>query len=236
MDGANQRFMHGKERWLADHLVVYIYSVVRGAGGANPFNQGLGSVDTELPVHDFDLRKIGAIQTEAGTDAKEYALRVIDEVDNLSGGRVSTRDIGSRTQPIRAYFLPWGGSRTYCGKLGTNAEYFITPTLNGCTFAFRGYGPNPSVAHSNITNVATQQADQAAMDADLRTKFGGVMPSHTVIKAAYKRAPIGGEDYRSTVIGFREGNDWHFFYQNYKTELVHGKLENTAIGLCIPIT
>jgi hypothetical protein len=234
MDGANQRFMHGKAQWLADHLIVYNAS--RATGGANPFNQGLGTVDTELPVHDFDLRKIGGILTEAGGKAKEYELRLLTESDNKSNGTVKLRNVTGRTHAIRAYFLPWGGGRTYSGKLGTNADYFFTPTLNGCSFAYRGHGPNPSVAHSNFSNPLTQMADQNAMNADLLNKCGGAMPAHMLIKADYKRPPVGDEDYRSTVIGIRDGNSWHFYYQNYKAEsLGGGKVTKTGIGLCIPI-
>lgn len=234
MDGANQRFMEGKERWLANHLIVYNAS--RATGGANPFNQNLGTVDTELPVQEFDLRKIGSMQTEAGGSAKEYELRLLRETDNKPDGSAGTRKVTGSTHAIRAYFLPWGGGRTYCGKLGINAEYFFTPTLNGCTFGWRGHGPSPSVAHSNFANPVTQQADQNAMDADMTTKFGGSLPAHMLVKTDYKRAPIGLEDYRSTVVGIRAGNTWHFYYQNYKAEsLGGGKVTKTGIGLCIPI-
>jgi hypothetical protein len=229
VDGANERFKQGKATWLANHLIVY--NVDRSSGGANPFNQGLGTVDAELPVQDFDLRKIGSMMTEAGGSAKEYELRKLDEVDGAG-----IRKITSRTHAIRAYFLPWGGMRTYTGKLGINAEFFFTPTLNGCTFAHRGNGPSPSVAHSNFSNPLTQMADQNAMDGDLQTKFGGAMPPHMLVKTDYKRIPVGLEDYRSTVVGIRNGNTWNFYYQNYKAEsLGGGKVTKTGLGLCTPI-
>ena len=228
MDGANQRFIQGKANWLANHLIVY--NVSRATGGANPFNQGLGTVDTELPVQEFDLRKIGSMMTETGGSAKEYELRGLTEVDR------GTRTVSSRTHAIRAYFLPWGGMRTYTGKLGINADFFFTPTLNGCTFAYRGNGPAPSVAHSNFSNALTQLADQNAMDGDLLTKFGGAMPPHMLLKTDYKRAPVGLEDYRSTVVGIRNGNSWNFYYQNYKAESLGGnKVTKTGLGLCTPI-
>jgi hypothetical protein len=73
MDGANRRFMANPTQWLANHLTLYNV----GRGAANPFGQQQGTVGAELPVHDFDLRKIGKIVTEAGTEAKEYELRAL---------------------------------------------------------------------------------------------------------------------------------------------------------------
>jgi hypothetical protein len=136
------------------------------------------------------------------------------------------------THAIRAYFLPWGTKSTYCGRLGTAAKYFFTPTLNGCTFAHSGAGPNPSVAHSNFVDPLTTIADQAAMNADLTAKFGGQAPPNTLVRATYKRARTGDEDYRATVIGIRTGNTWDFYYQNYKYESLGGnRQKHTGLGM-----
>ena len=227
MDGANQRFMHGKTTWLANHLIVY--NVARGTSG-NPFGDTAVTAHTELPTHDFDLRKIGNIHTEGGAAAKEYELRGMTDVNPNQ-----TRKIGRSTHAISAYFLPWGPGKTWCGRLGVNADYFFTPTLNGCTFVWEGAGPTPSVGHSNFVNPLTQQVDQGLMNGDIVTKFGA-LPANTLVKADYKRAAIGEEDYRSTVIGIRTGNMWRFYYQNYMTEsLGGGKMTNTGLGLCTAI-
>jgi hypothetical protein len=232
MDGANERFMHGKTTWLASHLIVY--NVSRGTTG-NPFGDTAVTANTELPVHEFDLRKIGDIQTETGGKAKEYELRGLTDVNPNQ-----TRTVTKRTHAINAYFLPWGPGKTWVGKLGTKAGYFFTPTLNGCTFVWQGVsatnpGPAPSVGHSNFVNALSQKVDQGVMDNDITNKFGG-MPPNTLVKATYKRDPVGNEDYRSTVIGIRTGNAWHFYYQNYMTDSPGGgKINNTSIGLCIPI-
>jgi hypothetical protein len=227
MNGANKRFMAGKHTWLRNHLIIY--NVRRGT--ANPYNQTLSTVGTELPVKEFDLRKVGGIQMENGSAGKEYELYGLDDLR-----KGSEPSVGTFTKPVRAYFLPWGSGKTYRGKLGSNADYFFTPTLNGCTFAHDGAGPNPGVAHSNFVNPVTTQADQGAMDADLTNVFGGAMPNRTLIKTNYKRAPTGEEDYRATVIGIRVGNAWRFYYQNYKAEsLGTGKMTYTGLDLCIPI-
>lgn len=221
MHGANQRFMNGKTVWLANHLIVYnVFS-----GSANPFNQGLGTVGTTLPIHQFDLVKIGAIHMENGGQAKEYDLRALNQ-----------RNIGRYTRPINAYFLPWGSGKSYCGRLGINADYFFTPTLNGCTFVYSDNGPNPSVAHSNFVDPLTTLTDQNAITNSLTAAFGGPPPANRLIKTDYKRAPIGGEDYRATVIGIRTGNSWRFYYQNYQAEsLGGGTMTNTGLDLCVEI-
>lgn len=232
MDGANKRFMNGRSRWLAGHLIVY--NVARSTSG-NPFGDPVVTANTELPVHDFDLRKIGSMITEAGANAKQYELRGLTDVNPNT-----TRKIHKNTHAIRAYFLPWGGGQTWCGRLGNNADYFFTPTLNGCTFAWRGTnantpGPTPSVAHSNYVNPNTQQADQTQMNVDVILKLGGA-PSQRLIKTDYKRPPIGGEDYRSTIVGIREGNSWRFYYQNYMVQSMGGGvLTNTGIDMCVQI-
>ena len=230
MDGANQRFMNGKTQWLATHLIVY--NVGRASGGANPFGQGLGTVGATLPIQQFDLRKIGSIQMEAGGRGKEYELRQLTETNP----NAPARKVGRNTHAIDAYFLPWGSNKTYCGQLGLGADYFFTPTLNGCTFVYSDNGPNPSVAHSNFVDSTTLLADQGTMNTDLNTKFGGAAPASRLVKTDYKRAPIAMEDYRATVIGIRTGNSWRFYYQNYKVEsLGGGKLTNTGLALCVEI-
>ncbi|GAC1338645.1 MAG: hypothetical protein NVSMB18_05410 [Acetobacteraceae bacterium] len=60
MDGANARFIAGKAAWLADHLILYAVSQT-GTGSDNPWVEAHGTVNTVLPIHQFDLRKLGSI-------------------------------------------------------------------------------------------------------------------------------------------------------------------------------
>lgn len=227
MDGANARFMAGKTAWLQRHLIVYN---VFKTGDSNPFEQGLGTANTELDVQEFDLRKIGGIHMNGG-QGKEYELRWIDEW--VGRGRdAKAREKGSNTHPIRAYFLPWGSNRSFVGKLGNAADFFFTPTLNGCTFAYSDNGAAPSVGHANFRNPATDLADQNAVNIDLIQKFGA-MPPNRLIKTDYKRQPIGTEDYRATVIGIRSGGGWRFYYQNYMADKpIDGPLTRTGLDMC----
>jgi hypothetical protein len=228
MNGANQRFMAGKTNWLASHLIVYSVTQA-GSDTRNPFRQALGSVNTTLPIHQFDLRKIGDIINNGGA-AKAYELRELNEqVGNTA------RNVTGSTHPINAYFLPWGDGSTFSGQLGINAEYFFTPTLNGCTFAHEGNGPNVSVAHANFVG-GNQLTDQNAINNDLAQKFGHA-PATTLIKTNYKPAVYaqGAMDYRAMVIGVRTGNNWSFYYQNYHVGLNNNKMVYTGVGLCTQI-
>lgn len=230
MDGANQRFMTKKAAWLTDHLILY--AVAKGTTSCNPYSQGLGTVDAELDTYEFDLRKVGQI-INAGGNGKMYELQGMGE--SIGTGRNhQVRKTSFFTHPIKAYFLPWGTGMTFCGKLGNDADYFFTPTVNGCTFAYDGAAANPSVAHSNFVN--NQLIDQAAIDNDLLAKFGHA-PARTLIKATYKQAPVPNvaDDYRATVVGIRTANGWSFYYQNYSVLLQPGRLVHTGINLCVPI-
>jgi hypothetical protein len=230
MDGANQRFMNGRSAWLADHLILYQVTQ-SGAWGNNPYNQATGTIATTLPIYRFDLRKLGGIINN-GAAAKAYELHALDDLPSQQ----TTRTTGMLTHPIDAYFLPWAGNTTFRGQLGNGARFFFTPTLNGCTFAYEGVGPNVSVAHSNFVG-ANQLADQNAMDNDLAAVFGHA-PAHTLIKTTYKPAVFaaGAADYRAMVIGIRTGNTWNFYYQNYYVSLNPGAaVTQTGVGLCTAI-
>ena len=225
MNGANKSFMKSPTDWLASNLIVYNVSQA-GHGSDNPFGQQLGTIGTELPTEDFDLRKLGSI-VNAGGKAKEYDLKQLDEAVNKKG---KARKVSDNTHVIKAYFLPWGPGQTYSGKLGANASYFFTPTLNGCTFAYSGSASAPSVAHSNFVDANTI-TDQNAIDTDLAAKFGGAAPATTYVKTDYKR---GGPkmDYRAMVVGVREGTDWSFYVQEYSVDLHKGGLVREGVNLC----
>ncbi len=210
MDGANKRFMHGKEQWLQNHLILY--NVANAA--ANPWMDPLVPANPalELPVYDFDLRKLPDIQDSTGAVMKAYALTALTHLGDA-------RAVGALTHALRAYFLPWGTNQTYRGRLGANADFFFTPTLNGCTFAADGAGATPMVAHSNHVNVAAQTVNQAQINADLAGIYGAGGPGRIIHRNAYKAHAVGTEDYRVTIIGIRGAAGWRFYYQRYQTDI-----------------
>ena len=50
---------------------------------------------------------------------------------------------------VRAYYLPWRSNAATTMQLGNAADYFLTSTLTGCTFAVYGTRLMPTVTHAN---------------------------------------------------------------------------------------
>jgi hypothetical protein len=238
MQGANQDFMKNKAAWLQDNIVFYN---VGHAALANPLAQtaDTGGAAGELPIAAFDLRPIPSVKDAANKKYKAYAFHQMPDLTGSSKNKA--RKVGGFTHALNAYFLAWGSGKTYEGLLGTNADYFFTPTVNGCSFAASSNAMNPRVAHSNHANLATQLIDQGRIDADLNNIFGVAGPDLALRKADYKGPPVGTSDYLATIIGFRTATGWEFYYQRYSQDVVHkpgigSVFENVVLNPCNQIT
>lgn len=235
MHGANSDFMKKKAAWLQKNIIFYKVNM----GAANPMGQTANTAGAggELPIASLDLRPIPSVKNTANKDVKAHELYMMDELVGNSTARV----VGKNTHTINAYFLAWGSQKTYEGTLGTNADYFFTPTVNGCSFAASSGGMSPRVAHSNHANLATQLIDQTHIDADLNTIFGLAGPDLALRKADYKGPPVGTSDYMATIIGFRTPAGWQFYYQRYRQDTVHkpgigSVFESVVLNACTQIT
>lgn len=217
MDGANAQLISKKAAWLKDNMIFYN---VGHAALANPLNQALVAAGTGgvLPIAAFDLRKIPSVKDGVNKTYKAFALHQL--ADNTGANKDVARTVGKHTHAINAYFLAWGSNKTYEGQLGNGADFFFTPTVNGCSFAATT-GATPRVVHSNHANLATQKIDQGLIDADLGAIFGVGGPDVTLKKANYKGAAVGTADYMATIIGIRTHTGWTFYYQRYLQDLVH---------------
>lgn len=222
MKGANKAFMKNKEQWLKDRMIFYNVS-------------GSSGIGTEPGIFEFDLREMERIQDSQGRSMRAYELKGLTE-DYKTGKKKHGRDItnkrkiGRSTHPLEAYFLPWGGNKTFTMKLGNRADYFFTPTLNGCTFTVGG-GHEVVVAHSNYVKGANQTIDQGRINLDIFNTFGRNVAA-ILSKQAYKdnlgpNAPI--VDFKVTVVGIRKKSGWSFYYQRYQQSLNRGKLVNMAL-------
>lgn len=113
-----------------------------------------------------------------------------------------------------AYYLPWRPNSTLSIVLGDKADFFITDTMNGCTFAV-GSGRNPKVAHVNYNTFDDEGVrregnpiDQRHMDAEARGALGAA-PTAALRKADYSTKNFPNV----TVIGVRRSGRWTFVYQ-----------------------
>lgn len=235
MNGANAEFIKKKAAWLQKNIIFYKVNM----GAANPMSQtaGTAGLGGELPIASLDLRPVPAVKNTANKDVKAHELYMMNDLVNKSETRVVT----SSTHVLKAYFLAWGSQKTYEGTLGSNADFFFTPTVNGCSFAASSGGLSPRVAHSNHANLATQLIDQVHIDADLNTIFGVAGPDLALRKADYKGPPMGTSDYMATIIGIRGPTSWSFFYQRYRQDTVHkpgigSVFESVVLGACTQIT
>jgi hypothetical protein len=236
MKGANHEFMKEKAAWLQKHMIFYN---VGNAATANPADQAAntGGAGGELPIQAFDLRPMPSVRGPGGKKLKAYELHLM--ADTTAKG---PRKTGSSTHSINAYILAWGSLKTYEGTLGMNADYFFTPTVNGCSFAASSNGMAPRVAHSNHANLATQLIDQNRIDADLNVIYGAAGPDLTLKKADYKGATTGTADHMATIVGFRTFAGWAFYYQRYEQDMVFkgpkvgSVLEAAVLNPCTRIT
>lgn len=115
---------------------------------------------------------------------------------------------------VLAYYLPWRPNSTLSMVLGDKADFFITDTMNGCTFAF-GPGGQPRVAHVNYNTFNDEGVreegrpiDQAFMDQEVQR----VLPGGTA--GVLRKANYVTPNFPNvTVIGVRRHGRWKFVYQ-----------------------
>ncbi|MBL9050250.1 MAG: hypothetical protein JNK19_09085 [Tabrizicola sp.] len=115
------------------------------------------------------------------------------------------------------YYLPWQPNSTKTMVIGDKADFFITDTMNGCTFA-AGTGGTVRVAHVNFNTFNDdglreegRPIDQGHMDAEVNRVMGIGTPGVALRKANYLVA--NGDFPNVTVVGVRRGGMWTFAYQ-----------------------
>lgn len=120
----------------------------------------------------------------------------------------------SQSMDSLAYYLPWRPNSTLSMVLGDKADFFITDTMNGCTFAF-GPGGSPRVAHVNYNTFNDagvreegRPIDQGFMNQEVQRVLPGGAHG-TLRKADY----LTNSFPNVTVIGVRRNGQWTFVYQ-----------------------
>jgi hypothetical protein len=125
--------------------------------------------------------------------------------------------------PIRAFWLPWSSNSSWSAQLGPQADFFFTPTMDGCSLAISS-GATPIVTHSNYKS--TQNANVASQGL---TKYR-IQQQHTALGVDVQRTLLKGQYAASanqktrginqlvTVVGIRNtiSNTWTFYWQRRK--------------------
>jgi hypothetical protein len=102
-------------------------------------------------------------------------------LDQVTDARVTNES------PIHAYWLPFKMNRTYEMDLGSQADYFFTAGLSGCTVAVGGNPRAPHVAHIN------------RMDGpELQGMFEKLVPMSDAELLERQRARATGEHFQRT--------------------------------------
>jgi len=112
------------------------------------------------------------------------------------------------------YYLPWRPNSTLSLVLGDKADFFITDTMNGCTFAF-GSGGNPRVTHVNYNTFNDKGERQEGLPIDqsfMNQEVQRVLPGGPV--GALRKVDYKTNNFPNvTVIGVRRNGQWTFVYQ-----------------------
>lgn len=214
MKKQNKKYKDDKSAYLTGHLLNFV--VVRVPGDQGTAHNNIANLWEHDGVEDFDLAPNDIMKVEDSTGA---AIKASD-LNRLGARRVAgTTDIvesGHFTKPISAYYLPFKAGEGHTMQLGANADYFFTPTLNGCTFVC-GTGNNPQVSHLNLQNI-NGQIDQTAMN-NMALAIHGANTQFYVRRADYKDLAMGqSEDLQCMVVGFRGHTRWVFYRQRYKLD------------------
>jgi hypothetical protein len=240
MKGANKLFQEQKEQFLQKNLIVMQSSLQGQLFGWAQLNNALQKAQDVDEAHfatvwEFDLVKMpklfDIVRAKGGGKAPDvYEVRLLDRIDNVPTKRTDTfgkpivkgvtRNITKSTNRLIGYYCPWSGNRAWSVQLDNQADYFFTATLNGCTVAVEG-GQTTRITHANYIDAATQ-IDQQSIDDEIARRHAGAIATvkktdyTNVAKKDAARVTDTVLDYQACVVGFREKNGWHFYYQSYK--------------------
>ena len=193
--GLNKKFIAEKAAFLQDYFLIWKGDQTLNAKG----------------VYSFDIMRDKAtrITNSAGKSMKACTLTTMT-------GR--GKAVGSDTNDILGYYVPYGHNEAFHHRLVDNVDFCFTPTLNGCTFVV-GSGATPLVSHYNYQTgpVDAPTIDQAKIDQRINNRYGG---NYTALRRGnYKLGPR--MEYKATIVGIREGDGWHFYYQRRSQDMVH---------------
>jgi hypothetical protein len=199
-------------------------------------------VENNLPVnptaaagiYDFDLfksprkgeretRTMGVAHMTSVTvyDLRAWGTKQRDQIVTTQGANFTVQyQTPEKAGPIRAYWVPWSAGSCWSIQLGNDADYFFTPTMDGCSLAISS-GVSPVVTHGNYKSTRDPNlASQARTVRRINQQHAalGTDVNRTLLKEAYVATPqqkAAGFNNLVTVVGFRDvaTSTWNFYYQ-----------------------
>jgi hypothetical protein len=220
--GANKTFMNTKQQFMLRNTIIV---------NINPFNANRVKSDEpkkmtmDAAVYEFDL-ELSTTRTSEDTSGKRVPVYELKEFyrPELKTGNFLHKP-GKYSHAIRAYFCPWAPGVTWSVNLGTAADYFITPTMDGCSLAVTS-GTNPMVTHANYKSTTPGKEGIASQSRTLQairdeqgddTRF--LLKKKDYVDTAKKEEGTNSE---VTVLGFRENGSWSFYWQRREVTVVGG--------------
>lgn len=186
-------------------------------------------------IFDFDLSKTKDFKASRETrtlgirgtknvtvyQLKEWGIKERDQeiVKNDDDNSFTVQyKVPAKARPIRAYWVPWNSNAAWSVRLGNEADYFFTPTMDGCTLAI-GTGANPVITHGNYKQAndqtrVSQQRTENEIERQHALQNSGI--GRWLRKDAYAASheeKLEGINNVVTVIGIRKHGAWRFYYQ-----------------------
>ena len=250
--GANKKFIDQKLNFLRDNIIevaVVVTSLAPIAAANVDVNKNtlaqrgrIGNRDVApalqgnvaAGVYDFDLFKTPHRAQIAGTNRradiyqlKEWGTKVRDQqITNTATGFTVAYKKPKYAHPITAYWVPWSSGSCWSVQLGNDADFFFTPTMDGCSLAISS-GASPIVTHGNYKKLADPtKASQGRTLTEITTHHTvthGSDVNRSLLKNQYVASvtdKTAGRNNLVTVVGFRDtvANTWSFYWQRRRVD------------------
>ncbi|MEM9557450.1 MAG: hypothetical protein AAGC60_24540 [Acidobacteriota bacterium] len=140
---------------------------------------------------------------------KRYDPRVVKGADNLVKLKAPEDDEAS----VQFYILGWRVQNVAVGQLGSQANYFYTGPMDGCTVGIDKNWARPTVTHINLqTN--TGATDRPAMRQRVATTLAHCTSFWTGrVNVTIVESALNSERYKVNIFGVRGYLGWTFYRQ-----------------------
>lgn len=187
-------------------------------------------------IYDFDLFKMPTRGRDQATgravsiyQLKEWGTKERDQrtnLDKVAQTFTVTFKKPKYAHPIRAYWVPWSSGSCWSVQLGNDADYFFTPTMDGCSLSISS-GASPIVTHGNYKGIADPtRASQSRTLRKIKEHHEGTLHSD-VNRSLRKNQYVADHALKTeglnnlvTVVGFRNTTTgvWSFYWQRRRVD------------------
>jgi hypothetical protein len=211
-EGANKLFKSDPKAFLRRNVILI-------REGLMPYQAGRYRVNirpvTDDQVTDDKGQPLGVyvpfLAQASPTLSKD--AKQIEELGDTTVARMTITGASTsyHSHQFYAWYVPWGPNKEFLLNLGTNADFFFTPGLTGCTFAAVGSGDTPTVGHFNYLEDGTDKVSPKKTAEHVHEQFGGSQGA-LLTKSDYLTPEDVIQRY-SYIVGWRKHHAWEFVAQ-----------------------